>query len=657
MLRSCLTATAAALILVAAVGPSAMAASPAPTGKTKTLNNPRPTTAKMLVSPIAGTTDTTAFGSQWAVYDRYNVVGRSADSTGDLLAVTAAGRTHRFGVRTPDMRNFSLIGATLTAGSGSNAARVYWWRPADGPAEGGYHAATMSAGAHYLGSTQSGWAEIRPDGTVYDVDAATGEASARAIGNPFASAADVDGITGPTGVIVWNDTQIAFVPFSGGPTTALDVSKLTSLPGGSNTPVCWSASSAAVACGSYYFTGEDDSRVRNVFLDPLDGGPAYAVDTQCPRAAAVLDTRAAWLTCKGKLRVLGAASPVTSADKIGAEPVAGMGGFLTTGPSRHTGLRYSAGLAHTKTILQSTRATSEATEFAVADGSVLWLENGSSGTAVRHRAVSRNHSHTGVKAGTAHRIATSHALHGAIAAAGKAVAYPTRLTSSTVGHHGSETLRVVTPSRSATIHGVDRYLPVSIGDHRVAYHVDEFHARLYNLHSHHTTKYDATGIALSGRWLAYATRAGTIRLKNLDTHSVRTVARDVHLNTGQLYVHGQVVAWNVYTNEGDKLAYFRDMKTGAPASQLPTNLSVWQASDAGLVLEHMTSTDVQSTPNFPQGRAVRFHANMTFLLQPYDGGSLRTLLVADYPTLGPQVAGNVVTWIDSAGRLRARALG
>jgi hypothetical protein len=138
---------------------------------------------------------------------------------------------------------------------------------------------------------------------------------------------------------------------------------------------------------------------------------------------------------------------------------------------------------------------------------------------------------------------------------------------------------------------------------------------------------------------------------------VRTVARDVHLNTGQLYVHGQVVAWNVYTNEGDKLAYFRDMKTGAPASQLPTNLSVWQASDAGLVLEHMTSTDVQSTPNFPQGRAVRFHANMTFLLQPYDGGSLRTLLVADYPTLGPQVAGNVVTWIDSAGRLRARALG
>jgi hypothetical protein len=48
---------------------------------------------------------------------------------------------------------------------------------------------------------------------------------------------------------------------------------------------------------------------------------------------------------------------------------------------------------------------------------------------------------------------------------------------------------------------------------------------------------------------------------------------------------------------------------------------------------------------------------MTFLLQPYDGGSLRTLLVADYPTLGPQVAGNVVTWIDSAGRLRARALG
>ena len=47
---------------------------------------------------------------------------------------------------------------------------------------------------------------------------------------------------------------------------------------------------------------------------------------------------------------------------------------------------------------------------------------------------------------------------------------------------------------------------------------------------------------------------------------------------------------------------------------------------------------------------------MTFLLQPYGSAEATTLLVADYPAVGPQVAGNVVAWIDQYGRLKARAL-
>ena len=105
----------------------------------------------------------------------------------------------------------------------------------------------------------------------------------------------------------------------------------------------------------------------------------------------------------------------------------------------------------------------------------------------------------------------------------------------------------------------------------------------------------------------------------------------------------------------ESLAFYRDMASSAPAVQLPPSVNVWQASDAGLVLEQSPNPSSPS-PGFPEDRAVQFHEAMTFLLLPYGASDATTLLVADYPKVGPQVAGNVLAWIDRYGKLKARAL-
>ncbi|HWC35851.1 MAG TPA: hypothetical protein VG650_13625 [Mycobacteriales bacterium] len=650
------TATAfAAAALIASVLPAAAIGTP--TGAVKTLNHPQSTTAKTFVTPIAATKSPSSFGQPWAVFERQNRVGDTADPSGDLLAVTASGAARSFGTATPDMGAFSLSGYTLTAPSRSDRNRVYWWQPPQPGAQGGDNVATVAAGRRYLASAPDGWVEIDAAGMLYDVSATEGEGSARAIGDPFDSAQDVNAVSGPAGVVVWNDSQIAFVSFADSAVTPLDVSRLTDLPGGTNTPVCWSVSARGAACGSYYFTGEDNSGIRNIFLDPLDGGPAYAVTADQPQPATMLGARAGWLTESGKLRVLTKSGVVRSAAKVGASPVAGLGGFLTTDPKRHVGLELSSDARHTTTVLRATSARTEATEFALAAGSVVWLESASHGATVRQRTLATTAVPARVTAGPNRRVATSKARRGQLAAAGDTVAYPTELNNSAVGQNGGETLRVITASRRATIRGVDRYLPVTVGAHRVAYFTDDRHARLYNLHTHRSTAYTVSGFALSGHWLAYADLSGVIRLKDLANGSVRTVATGARIVSDQLFVHGQLVAWNSYPpGAGGDVAFYRDMSGTAAAAQLPDTVNVWQLSDAGLVLEQTTSAPGAAAPLFPSARTVRFHSAMTFLLQPYGATAAAALLTADYPMAGPQVAGGVLAWIDRNGDLKAQPL-
>lgn len=642
---------AAALTIGLAPLASASTSVPSPTGPARILTAPRATDAKTDVYPLVAVPKS-PLGPALAVYERYNAVGRTLDATGELVAVDAAGHRSKVGVVTPDMRQFSIVGGNLRALSASDPTKVYHWAIPAGPHQT-YTTSTVRPGHRYLGAASYGWLSIDAAGELYDDN---GGVAARSLANPFGTAQDVSAVSGPTGAVVWNKTDIAFVAFGDGHVTPLDTSRLTNLPGGTNSPVCWSASSSAVACGSYYFTGEDDSGVRNIFLDPLDGAPAYAVSTERPEPATMLGSTAAWRTEDGRLHVLGDGSLLTSKAKVGTWPVAGLGGFLTTNGSRHTGLRVSADTKTTKTVLPPTHATSEATEFALADGTVIWLQNGRRGPAVHQRSVTRNSSQTGVKAGPAHRVARSKALHGQLAAAGATIGYPTELNNSAVGQNGGQTLRVVTRHRTRTIHGVDRYLPVSIGAHHVAYYTGERSARIYNLETGKATKLAVTGIALSGHWLAYADTAGTIRLKDLRNGTIRTVATGVQIVGDQLFVHGQVVAWNAYPpGFGGHLAFYRDMGGSGGVVQLPTDVNVWQLSDAGIVLEHTPARPGATSPAFPGPRAVRFHPAMTFLLQPY-GGAPSTLLVADYPVAGPQVSGHVVAWIDQHGRVRARAL-
>jgi hypothetical protein len=640
----------AALVLTCLAGPAN-----ASTSHPKTLSKSAPTAAHTYLDPVAATPDTAAFGEPWAVYERHDAVGQALDPTGQLLAVTAGHKPRVFGEVTSVMSGFSIAGRTLTARSNRNAARVFWWQPAKHTSAGTYHAGTVHAGNRYLGSAPDGWIEIDPTGALHDVPVGAG--TPRTLGNPFGSAQGVSGVSGPTGIVVWNASDIAFVSFATGHVTTLDTSKLTDLSGGTNTPVCWSASASTVACGTYYFTGEDNSGIRNVFLDPLDGKPAFAETTKCPAEATVLGKHAAWIACSRHLVVLGKSGVVTSPVKIGAWPVAGLGGYLSTNAKRHVGIKVAANVRTSKTVVPSTHATTHATEFALGAGHIIWLQNASSGATVHRRAVGHNAAGTSVNAGTTHRVATSRAVHGQLASAGKTYAYPTKLTSSFVGHHGSETLRVVSPSGSVSIHDVDRYLPVTVSGHRIAYYTDPRNARVYDLHTHKTTKFETTGIALSGHWLAYADTAGTISLTNLTTGAVRTVASGMQLVDDGLFVHGQTVGWNAYPpGFGGHRAYYRNMAAPGPVVPLSTRVNIWQFSDAGMVLERTPSAASSTTPNFPGARALRFRPNMTFLLQAYGSSVAHTLLVTSYPIAGPQLADGVVAWIDQHGRLKAAAV-
>jgi hypothetical protein len=651
-------ALAAAGTLTIGLAPvaSATAGAPSPIGPAKVLSTRQATDAKTYIYPLAAVPKSATGSAALALFERYNAVGRSLDPTGILIAVDAAGRSSKVGVVTPDMRDFSIVGGNLRASAAADSRKVYAWSIPGRPHQT-YTTATLRTGHRYLGATPTGWLSIDAAGQLYDDD---GTAAPQPLANPFGTAQDVGAVSGPTGAVVWNAAAIVFVEFASGEVTPLDTSELTDLPGGTNTPTCWSASAKAVACGSNYFTGEDDSGLRNVFLDPLDGSPAYAVNADRPNPATMLGRKAAWLTNRGNLRVMGEGSLVTSSDDIGTWPVAGLGGFLATSPSRHAGIQVDTAARHTRTVLPATKATTEVTGFALTDGAVIWVTNdkGAAAGALHRRTLSRNASHTGVTADAARKIADTNALRGTLTAAGKTIAYPTDLNNSAVGQNGGETLRVVTPHGKVTIRGVDRYLPVSLGAGRVAYYTGERSARLYNLKTGKTTKLAVTGIALSGHWLAYADTAGTIRLKNLRSGAVRTVATGVQIVGDQLFVRGQVVAWNAYPAEfGGHLGFYRDLAGNAGVVQLPTDVNVWQLSDAGIVLEHTAAGPDATSPAFPGARALRFHPAMTFSLQPYDDGAAATLLVADYPVAGPQVAGNIVAWIDQHGRLRARALG
>ncbi len=641
----------------AAVWTAPPAGALAPVGASTVVSKNIATSAYTYVSPIASSGDTTAFGKPFAIYERHNAAGRLLDVSGTLLAVTSGGKPYRIGVVTPDMTSFSLSGYTLTALSASDPTKVYYWDPGFGGRHPTYSTDTVGSGDRYLLSAPDGWVEIGSDGALYDVNAHS-PATKRPLANPFGSSQDVRGTAGPNGIVVTNATKIAYVPFNGGPAVLLDTADMRATPGGSNTPMCSSVSSFAAACGSYYNDGEDDSGLQNVFLDPLTGGPAYALSTVCPRvgAATMLGSSAAWISCKGKLELLGEHGAKATDKTFNSEAVAGLGGYLFSAPGGHLGVRLSPRGTTITTVLPKTHATSEAFRFALTGGSLIWSENDSSAApiTIHRRAVHPNSFGTAVAAGTIHSLGTSKVSKGSIAAAGSSYVYATRYVNSTVGQNGGETLRVVAPSRTATITGVDRYMRVSLGDHRVLYFTDGTHARLYNLKTRHTSGFEATGAALRGNELAYCGTDGVVRLKNLDTGAVRQVAVGVSLNQGEIYVRGQLVGWNTWN--GSYASYYRDMATQLVPVQLPANESIWSLSDAGMILETLTDGKVGSSPFFPTEGQLR-NNTVDFLLRSYDDATTTELLHADHLDAGPQAAAGVVAWIGQHGKLAAQVLG
>jgi hypothetical protein len=652
--RAALPALAGTIAAVAAIG---LPASAATSTAVKPLSHHVQISADTYVYPLAAAPQV---GSKpgLAIYERYNVEGQIVDTSGKLITVDAAGHSAAIGVVTPDMQHFSIDGPNLVAVSASDPSRVYSWAI---PAEGNnptYSTYTVHTGSRYLGAAMYGFVEIDPSGELY---ADNNGVTRTPLGNPFGTSTDVQGVTGPTGIVVWNDTHIAFVPFaSGASITPLDTSHVPpGAPGATDTPVCWSASSVAVACGAYYDDGEDDSGIKIVFIDPLDGAPAYASSTACPTQATMLGAKAAFLSCKAKLVVMGDGSTITSSSSLTSSPISGLGGFITTGDSGHTGVLISANTKRTTTVLAASHAASEASTFTLASGSITWAENapGKQPVTIYRRSVAPNAFDTAVTASKVSTVGGSKVAKGSIASNGSTIVYGTRYVNSSIGQDGGETLRVVTPTGTRTVTGVDRYGTVALGDHRLAYFTVPGKVQLYDLRTRKTTKLAATAYALSGPRIAYLDGTGTLRVKDLDTGAITVVTTGLAgpYEGGGLFLYGTVVGWNGYRIGAPLTAdrEYVDISSPAAPKPVPTGDALWSLTDAGIVLEQPVDVPFNS-PTTPGPSGLRIYAGETFELQTYDGSAASTLLTGDYLMAGPQVAGKVVAWIDQHGQLEAR---
>lgn len=631
-----------------------------------------------LVQPLTSSSDTSEIGTRWSVFSRTDrtpnlwIYGSyTPDPTGQLVAVAANAdhTTHAFGIRTDDMGPFSSSGKVVTAGTEDPRRFYYWVHPFKTVSSFPQDSTLVPEGYRYLTSAPDGWVEVDSANQMYDVNAWSKEASP--LGPPLAGS-PTSAVSGPTGVVVTYDSTIAFISFSTGQLTVLDSSELDQTDPQTNPPVCWSVSRRAAACGNTARDADGDPVTTDLFLEPLDGSPAFDVvhlhpnlNDDNPRVVgATFKDALAWLSTSeyDNLNIKTPDTLRTTPSGVGDNPVAGPGGFLTSNRRNTAVLVYDRRL-QTRTLVAERPSRAEALSFSISDKSIAWTEDDGAprGTALRVHRRSITTDGAGTRLGNTSTIADD-AQRSSIAVS---AAYTVYAVGAPQSHGWSHRLHVVSAGQSRTIEHVATKDDITLSGHRLLYAKSENEVAVVDLKNGATTTYTCMAADIDANQLVLAVRASdsdpwvaNIREIDLDTGSERVVADGVNTYPiPTVFVHGSIVGWRDLAPDDPHFrprSHYRDMTTEDPAVTLPADQMIWNLTDAGVLIEVMPGNPESS--DFVYDSRMAYTPEIHFLLRPYESSEADPVLTGYYLKVGPEIAGGVMAWVDARGHLEARLI-
>jgi hypothetical protein len=605
---------------------------------------------KQYYRPLAGTTSGSTTGGRYGVFARFDP-SRKVSYVGRLVAVDSKRHVTDLGEYEPQMTGWSMAGRSVTAGDLTSPDRVYWWRIGKHPTHG---STSLASDLTYLGAAPDGWVEMSSAGVLLDQAASGGQPTV--LGHPFAAAdaTDVGGASGPTGIVVWNDTDLAFVDFSSHSVTPLDTSLLVSDRSDVG-PRCSSVSAVAAACESVPRYAGNRARIANVFIDPLDGSDAIAHTSEfqagahCFTQPALVGTKAAWLTCNhGRLWTLDKQRTKAWPKRYHSALVSGDGHFLTSKGASTRALGLTRRLT-TDTLIRPVAAHAQTTTFAIGSGRVVWRGDAdglSKPIAVDSRSVVT--SSTGrIRTGKVRRVATAHQGIGPFQVQGSTVLFLNRQ------HSGINRVTVISRWRTTTI-ATPRFEPVSTNGRDVVW-TDHGKAHVLDLKTMKSSSFAAVNAVISKRYVAYVTSDGVLHQKDLTTGNTVQIATGLNTSLQEvaLYEFGKAVAWTEY---GLATKAFYLPASGGSVHALPDNVGIYSVGKDGVITGSVSASMFSSPPTAPRPANMNEFIGESFSLQPWDGSAPRVVLTGSYLIAPPQIERHVLVWVDQFGQLRARPL-
>lgn len=211
-------------------------------------------------------------------------------------------------------------------------------------------------------------------------------------------------------------------------------------------------------------------------------------------------------------------------------------------------------------------------------------------------------------------------------------------------------LKVVSPHHGAFINMHESlnslYGVVALSGNRLLYSPNSSAYTVYDVRTGHSravlrTGRTVAGVALSGHYLAYATKYGAIVRKNLLNGKTVELAkpRTSRFGVVAVYESGNWVGWEDRLSGGG--SWLRNAATMAKPIHLAHPL--YSLTSAGALL------DTTNTAEYSRGPIAVSRTKIW--LRSYSGHT-RTLLSARAFDAGPQLSGGVLAWINSAGSLK-----
>jgi hypothetical protein len=614
--------------------------------------------------------DLLAGSSSTVVYARYHQLASSAAGfrtpapdlnrhTSQIIARSSDGASRSLGAVPDRARQWSLVGHVLTAvrqdSNGRPTRVVQWWNTAS-------HAHGQITLAKHDRYQNAG-----PGGVVYTNGSASLQlrrlhGPTTTLGKPFAPANTQLRVTaGPDGLVATGSSgQAKYLRYN-------QPGRFTQLATGTTDALlCQTVTSAYAACASGEYD-DGDLVTDTMILLPLDGStPTTTSDCPGLPLTAVGSTLfwAGYCTGPTTLSSLpaGGTAPTTSTTRVGPELASAYGKAIALTHSKAAIIAASS-VTSSSTVISPRRSPASAAAFALSSGRILYVDD--TRNAAHPSALTTAHVRKISPAAQRISVGTSRVVHagsgtvqvGAVlaAASSKALVY-------SVTRYGNSSqyvdLRVVTPQRTITVKKVLSYSNISLSGSRLLFQRQAMKgstANVYNIAADTTrvvrrfATIDTRSTAVSGHYIAYATKHGSVYRENLRTGERVKLApahRSYYGDTS-VYIHGSWVGWHLHPHNGKPSDYLRNATRMTKTVQLPRAL--WSLTSRGAILDR-ADTSIQ-----PAGTSGSVGQATSFRLRAYNGKT-RTLLSERNFVTGPQLVGRTLAWVGASGVLHAAAV-